>query len=230
MKKLILTAIGLVAGATLVHAQGGDISWVDLNADMLTSTSTYTSNFTGTATGLAKTGATSAYYFALLAATSTTAADAGNPAGPDWAALSPVTANGSTTPSIGYSSGAGGGVSGPGAGTGFSSSLTAGTTYDIMVVGWSSNFGTTWAQVSGLFADYFSSDTTITGYAGYSNIGTLDPTTAPAAAATIFGGSAVGSGKMILYTVTPTVTPEPTTLALAGLGGLSMLFLRRRKA
>jgi hypothetical protein len=30
--------------------------------------------------------------------------------------------------------------------------------------------------------------------------------------------------------VSPAPTPEPTTLALSGLGGLSMLFLRRRKA
>jgi hypothetical protein len=41
------------------------------------------------------------------------------------------------------------------------------------------------------------------------------------------------TGGAIDYTdisITPVATPEPTSLALAGLGGLSMLFLRRRKA
>lgn len=33
-----------------------------------------------------------------------------------------------------------------------------------------------------------------------------------------------------LFMAVPTASPEPTTLALAGLGGISMLFMRRRKA
>jgi hypothetical protein len=41
-------------------------------------------------------------------------------------------------------------------------------------------------------------------------------------------GTENGSGGMNSFGVAP--VPEPTTLALAGLGGLSMLFLRRRKA
>jgi len=43
-----------------------------------------------------------------------------------------------------------------------------------------------------------------------------------------FGGTSENGAGMNQFGVAP--VPEPTTLALAGLGGLSMLFLRRRKA
>jgi len=47
------------------------------------------------------------------------------------------------------------------------------------------------------------------------------------------GGNSLSADGLAAFGVSPlqvTPTPEPTTLALAGLGGLSMLFLRRRKA
>jgi PEP-CTERM motif len=43
-------------------------------------------------------------------------------------------------------------------------------------------------------------------------------------------GGATGVVDFTGISVSPTATPEPASLALAGLGGLSMLFLRRRKA
>jgi len=48
--------------------------------------------------------------------------------------------------------------------------------------------------------------------------------------ATGLAGSGMSSipGSLVLNSLTP--VPEPATLALAGLGGLSMLFLRRRKS
>jgi hypothetical protein len=47
----------------------------------------------------------------------------------------------------------------------------------------------------------------------------------------IANGDGTGSGGYFNnISISPVAVPEPTTLALAGLGGLSMLFLRRRKA
>jgi len=45
-----------------------------------------------------------------------------------------------------------------------------------------------------------------------------------------YGQTAGPTGLVAFGVADVTATPEPTTLALAGLGGLSMLFLRRRKA
>lgn len=226
MKKILLTLIGVVAGAALVHAQG-NISMTLLSAAISTNSTFYATGYPTTAGGVTgHIGGGNGFYFALLAATSTSAGDAGNPNGPDWAALSPVQ-NISGTASNAIAVGVnGGGVSGPGGSSGFSSSLTAGTTYDMMVVGWSANLGTTWAAVSALFAENFVGYSG-GGFAGYSNVGQITPTTAPATAASVFGGAGAQNGQTILYALP---VPEPTTIALAGLGGLAALALRRRKA
>jgi hypothetical protein len=106
---------------------------------------------------------------------------------------------------------------------GFASSLNAGTSYFDMVVAWSASLGADWATASSWGPSFASSPA---GYFGYSNVGTIIPTTAPASGASIIGGSSAQPGQIILYAL----TPEPTTLALVGLGGLSALLLRRRKA
>jgi hypothetical protein len=46
----------------------------------------------------------------------------------------------------------------------------------------------------------------------------------------IVNGNGTGDAEFTSISLTPTSTPEPASLAVAGLGGLSMLFLRRRKA
>jgi hypothetical protein len=78
----------------------------------------------------------------------------------------------------------------------------------------------------------FTSDSTFTGGSANQEImwwdifsGTLD-TGAPAAYYT-FSGIDFNPLTQITGTITP--TPEPTTLAFAGLGGLSLLLFRRRK-
>lgn len=231
MKKLILTAIAMVAGATLVHAQGGLINMNNLSADIQTATNSSGAGLYGsgypstTGDGLTKIPTTAgAYYFAVLAATSTSASDSGNPAGGDWTVVTEDVAGNPVA--VANNGGLAGGVEGPGGASGFASSLTAGITYDIMVVGWSANVGTSWAAVSGYFADDFAG-WSAGGFAGYSNVGTIDPTSAPANGASVFSATGAADGQTILYALP---VPEPATLALAGLGGLSMLFLRRRKS
>ena len=64
---------------------------------------------------------------------------------------------------------------------------------------------------------------------GYIAAGSSDP------GSTLFGSSDIGLGLPIkslltpLYLVPVTPVPEPATIALAGLGGLALLALRRKK-
>jgi hypothetical protein len=229
MKKILLTLIGMVAGAALVHAQGGFLNWANASAHPMTNTTPYAtgyptttghvSGFTGGTVGPTSTGL---YYFALLAATSTTSNDSGNPFGSDWSLVT-YAAGGNA---YGTNNAVAGSVIGLGGGTGagFASSLTAGTTYFDMVVAWSASLGADWATAT---VNGPSFGTGPAGYFGYSNVGTITPTASPAPPASIIGGTSAGQGLITLYAVP---TPEPTTIALAGLGGLAALVLRRRKA
>jgi hypothetical protein len=238
MKKILTTMVVLVAGVTLVQAQGL-LSWLGPTAHVSTNSTLFATGYPST-NGAAISGQTTGvsfsvavqYYYVLLAATSTTANDAGNPLGSDW---SVVDYSGGGI-AYGTNFTAAGSVDGAGGTAGFASSLTAGTTYYMMVVGWSANLGNSWATVEGLLAGNWAgvSGLGITGlpgsnpaFFGYSNVGTITPTSAPANGAAIFGSTGSQPGQLVLYNVP---VPEPTTLALAGLGGLSLLFLRRRKS
>jgi hypothetical protein len=223
MKKILLTLIGMVAGATLVHAQGGLISWQAATAAPKTNSTKYVTGYPSTTGSIqANTPAASAglYYFALLTATTTTASDSGNPFGSDWSVVT-YAAGGNA---YGTNNVVAGSVTGLGGTAGFGSSLNSGTTYFDMVVAWSASLGADWATASSYGPGFGGSPA---GYFGYSNVGTITPTAAPANGALIFGSSSAQPGQTILYSVP---APEPTTIALAGLGGLAALVLRRRKA
>jgi PEP-CTERM motif len=223
MKKILLTLIGMVAGASLVHAQGGLLSWQAATGHPLTNTSTYATGYpttTGHVSGFTGGSAAGLYYFVLLAATSTTSNDNGNPFGTDWSAV--TYAGGGIA--LGTNNVVAGSITGNGGSAGFASSLTAGTTYFDMVVSWSASLGADWATASSWGPSFGSSPA---GYFGYSNVGTIVPAAAPANGAGIFAGASAQPGQTVLYAVP---TPEPTTIALAGLGGLAALALRRRKA
>lgn len=69
--------------------------------------------------------------------------------------------------------------------------------------------------------------TTIDGkYAGYTSLGTITPAAAGSGntAPAIFGP---GAGQINSFLMTP--VPEPTTMALGGLGAAALLYFRRRK-
>ena len=123
---------------------------------------------------------------------------------------------------------AGAAVAGWGAPTG--PQYTDGTEKYFMIVGWSSNLGANWGVVSADLASGWATlpgqnaffGTSAIGF-GYSGGG---PFTLPVSALfnpTLSMPGALTSGFQLM------VVPEPTTLALAGLGGLSLLLFRRRK-
>ena len=118
-------------------------------------------------------------------------------------------------------------------GNGESYGYPDGVTNSIVLVGWSANMGTSWSAVSALLASqqFFSSYGTE--YFGESMIGYLVPNYAMPGALVFASGPTVNglpiynpaSNPMELYAL----VPEPSTLALAGLGGLSLWLFRRRK-
>lgn len=99
-----------------------------------------------------------------------------------------------------------------------------GNSQNWILVAWSTSLGTSWAQVEPLLAA--GSFGAATGFIGWSAIGV-----GPAGAASpglpliIQGTGSIIPGAFTLLQV----VPEPSTIALAGLGGLSLLLFRRRK-
>jgi hypothetical protein len=223
MKKLILTAMGLIAGATLVQAQG----FIAMYGPSAAITTNSTVTYSGTPTGGGSTGRTLApaltFDYALLFATSTTAGDS-SPLGADWQ-LATLFAGGQL---LGNNFvGNPGGMTGPNLANGVQVNLASGTTYSALLVGWSATLGSTWGTVSALLAQNFSTVTTAGQYYGQTGIGSVTPFSAAGAGDPLVFPTVFPNGSLVLGVIP---TPEPTTLALAGLGGLSMLFLRRRKA
>jgi len=217
MKKILTLIIGMAAGTVLVHAQGF-MSFTAGASAITTNTATFNING-GESGGVGGVTYKTAggYDYALLV--STTAITDG-PTDPNWvipevqSSSAPVTAVNNTLTA--------GGETGPSAGQ-FQSNLPVGFYY-AEVVGWSSNEGSSWTTVE---TELVNNSWTAPGYFGFVYSGTASLGTAASSPGDAVFPTAIPNGSLVLYAVP---TPEPTTLALAGLGGLSMLFLRRRKS
>jgi hypothetical protein len=94
--------------------------------------------------------------------------------------------------------------------------FASGSTYAFQVKGWSATGG------------YGSYDAALqgnpTGYFGVSGIGSVTLGVGPTPAGGVWG---TGAGQIGGFVLTP--VPEPSTIALAGLGAASLLLFRRRK-
>jgi hypothetical protein len=109
--------------------------------------------------------------------------------------------------------------------TGGVAAITAwapGTTDYVEVVGWSANMGVTWAAVEALIksGNLTSSDLWGNSAVGYITSGNYGPTPSPSPP--LFSATGIPAG-FVLSSV-----PEPTTVALIGLGGLGLAMIRRR--
>ncbi len=115
-----------------------------------------------------------------------------------------------------------GGITGAGTSSGVAVNMQAGITYYVELVGWSSSLGSTWSVVESQLA----AGDNLDGFIGTTGVSTITPFSTAGTDPGIFPAT-FPNGSLVLYSGP---VPEPTTLALAGLGGISMLLLRRRKS
>ena len=241
MKKLIAIMAAVVGVATLSYGQGT----VSLANGLSTYFVTTNGSTLSQGTGNAGTGANS-YYYALLVSTyggaAPTAISTSGGAnqfsatvGSGWTFAGVMgTNNALTKGAIAAPASqvmAGGIWDGP-----TTASYTTGTIRYYEVLGWSANEGTTWSAVSNSIATGTWNVTGAGSWFGASAIGYNSsgggtggqPTVSIFATSSATGISGSGlTTPLVLTPVTP--APEPGTMALAALGGASLLLFRRRK-
>jgi len=119
-----------------------------------------------------------------------------------------------------------------------------GTTNNIVLVGWSANLGSSWANVSVILAALAANNSAplaaqlaltpgSTAFFGESAIGYIVPNFASPGAA-LFGAADANGVPILNTSASPDYlyalpVPEPGTMVLAGLGGLALMLIRRRK-
>lgn len=243
MKKIVLTTLGLVMGAAFAHSQG----LVSLSS---TTKGTIITNGSSISQGTGNAGGVNNFQYELLDITAANYAALTTPQSTGIASLL-GTGNGQYV-SLWTDSGlngASGSLNNGGESTALAGGQTAvnwaapGAAYATSdyyaIVGWSSNEGTSWLSISNSIAtgswavtgvgSWFGESVVAFNSAGggVNNLAVVNAWLGQGQ--TGIAGSGMNAGNPTL-TLTPIVVPEPTTLALAGLGGISMLFLRRRKA
>jgi PEP-CTERM motif len=114
---------------------------------------------------------------------------------------------------------------------------TYGSTNYIMLVGWSANLGSSYSTAySNMHSQTYLNGLGANAYFGISNLGWINPSSVGSGNGVAIFGSSVNSGgtpiqslNVQLDVLGVAATPEPGTMALAALGGASLLLFRRRK-
>jgi len=223
MKK-ILVLISMVGVTTLLQGQGY-IEFYGSAANIQTNTTIFALNGTpGAGMGKTYSGTTGFLinYTLLYEASALSGSSA-----PTNSAWSPVLLFGGSTVANGTNGTGPGTMGGPGGAGGIQVNLPTTAAASVELVGWSANLGTSWSAVqSELLAGNWGNATGSSGFLGYSTVGTMTPFVTAGAGDPALFTAVWGNATLVLNTV---LIPEPSTIALAGLGGLSLLLFRRRK-
>jgi len=221
MKKTLIIAAVAALAAVSSQAQGV----VTIQQTVAAVRTNTTANVSGFADG------SSAYYFQLLYSVNTSLASSANQ-------IYGNTANFALWTDSGVTGNNGSGLNRGkinAAGSATATGWTApGVAYDnlrsVIIVGWSATYGTTWSAVSAAIS---SGNLAAGGFFGVTSIGTSfaggGANTLPSV--NVFGGGgAPATGITGAFTLNQiAAVPEPSTMALAALGGASLLLFRRRK-
>ena len=244
MKKLLITTAAVLAVSGAAFAQG-TVQWGTLTPTVANAAtnSTVASTFapggplvgtTTGATGIGGPGGASFYYALLYTAYSGSQAAVPTTMGQlttaGWQSAGLLATNGTIAGRMSSV--------GPNNGSGATVPWANGTTSSVMLVGWSAGLGNTWALASANLINWQALGAGIvaangvqffgTSATGYINPGSANPGVAIFANPTTQPqGLAINAAGTQLYELT--VVPEPGTLALAALGGASLLLFRRRK-
>jgi hypothetical protein len=238
MKKTLLTSLCVVAVSAVSFGQGY-VNWstiVPTYMSAQTNSTVYSSfdpNVPGTANANGTQGNTAAsttltYYWVLLYAPQGTAAPTTVSQLSSWASTGLYADNPASHNLTPLS------VSSPSSGSGTLTQLpwANGATEEVLMAGWSANIaGASWSTVLTDLQTWNSASASIVGTAffGVSNEGQYNPAAA-SPGTTPFGTVASGlinAPNMQLDALS--AVPEPGTMALAAIGGASLLLFRRKK-
>lgn len=204
MKKLLLT-LGLMAAVTAVYAQGT----INFQNSFLTPIKLSVQNTDGT-------------WGAAVNVPTTVAVDYGVFAGSSAGSLTFV------SPLLPSSTATAGLVAAPTTAFAIPGSNAGETTWFVQVKGWSASYGTDWAAAQADFNNPAKSGV-IWGQSGIASGFALGPAAGPGYSIWQAATGTAGN-KIAAFTLQQTAAvPEPTTLALAGLGLAGLMIFRRRK-
>jgi hypothetical protein len=237
MKKILLTTLVATGLASAAFAQG-TVTWANVGGLVIAQTNS-TVYFGGTSTGSGTVGYTlgnntanntalgyTGYYYELLVSTTATTAPTTIAGFSAWT---------DTTLSATNGAGSNGHIIQTAAqGTAANTQATAtgwalGTSANVILVGWSANLGTSWTAVLAELKNW-AADGIAGAYLGVSSVGTLTSGTANPGVI-VFGSNAgqINNGSANPLQLDLLAVPEPGTMALAALGGASLLLFRRKK-
>ncbi len=223
MKKI--TVIAALALISSIPSFGQGLVSIGLTSGTLVTTNS-SQNVSGKAFGSGATG----FYYELLVSSNTGQSSTANQLNGSASNLALWTD--STVAGTSGATGLNAGKITSGTSVSATGTVAPGSSYDnsfsYIIVGWSGNYGTTWAQVSSLLASglaaggYFGTTPVSLNYAGGGN--------SSLPAVNLWGNQTGTSGYGTSQgLVLAQVTPEPGTIALAGLGIASLLAIRRKK-
>jgi hypothetical protein len=208
--KEALSILALVASVSFGYSQG-TVNFTEFDSRYAVSTNSNFGGFGPTST------VANSYYYALLIQpyTEGSPVPTSNPFDPSWSFSGAMATNNTS-----FAGGINGGIQAI-------AGWTPGATMYVEVVGWSANMATTFQQFEVMVE---SGDLNYGDYFGYSVVGRVVSGglivggAPPGPANPLFGSTAISSGFVLTSPI-----PEPTTIALIGLGGLGLAMIRRRK-